>query len=103
MTYSLPWLVERDQGIPPRPGLCVVALDADGSPALLLRLSRVKRLAFGEVSAADIAQEGEPMRDLSAWRPLHIQVWNEKLAAHNLAVSDDMPVTAEYFDVVRPG
>lgn len=100
MTYSLPWIAGREDRPEPAPGHVVAVLDARGAPRLLLRLRRVRRLAFGEISAADIAEEGIPMRDLDAWRPLHVAVWNQKLAPHGLAVDDDMPVWAEYFEVV---
>ena len=100
MTYSLPWLREHTGQPDPAPGLLVVALDAAGAPALLLELTRIKHLSFGEVTEADIAEEGIPMRDIKAWRPLHTTVWNEKLAPLGRSVSDDMPVTAEYFKLI---
>ncbi|MEJ2533895.1 MAG: ASCH domain-containing protein, partial [Gammaproteobacteria bacterium] len=100
MTYSLPWLAEREGKGAPAPGDLIAVLDARGAPRLLLRLRRVQRLRFGEVSVDDIAEEGLPMRDIDAWRPLHFAVWNEKLAPHGLEVSDDMPVRAEYFELL---
>ena len=105
MTFSLPWLRERLGQPEPVPGLHVIVLDAAGNPALLLRFTRVEQLLFGEVTETDLAHEGLPMRSLDAWRPLHQAVWNEKLAPFGLAVSDDMPVTAEYFELLfqRPG
>jgi uncharacterized protein YhfF len=105
VTFSLPWLRERLDQPEPVPGLHVVVLDAAGNPALLLRFTRVKNRLFGEMTAADIAHEGLPMRSLDAWRPLHQAVWTEKLAPYGLAVSDDMPVTAEHFELLyqRPG
>ncbi len=105
MTYSLPWVAERTQLSPPVPGRHLIVLDARGDACLLLRLTHVERLLFGRVTEADIAREGVPMRNLEAWIPLHIAVWNIKLAPFGLCVSDETPVWAEYFDVVylRPG
>lgn len=101
MTYSLPWLREQTGQPEPVAGMHIIALDARGAPALLMKLKRVQSLKFGKVSAADVAEEGLPMRDIKAWRPLHIAVWNEKLSPYGLEVSDDMPVTAEYFEVLH--
>ena len=100
MTYSLPWLTEREGRSEPAPGDLIAVLDARGAPRLLLRLRRVRALRFGDVSAVDVAEEGLPMRDIDAWRPLHVAVWNDKLAPHGLEVSDDMPVRAEYFELL---
>ena len=102
MTYSLPWLRAHGGQPHPEPGLHVIALDARGQPAILFRLTRVKELKFGQITAADIAEEGVPLRNPEDWRPLHIEVWNEKLADLGLAVVDDMPVTAEYFELLYP-
>ena len=103
MTYSLPWLAEHDGRTPPEAGRLVAVLDARGRPALLLRLTGVDTLAFGEVGPGHIQREGIPMRDIDAWRPLHIAVWDEKLGAIGRRVSDDMPVWAEYFDLLAGG
>jgi len=102
MTYSLPWIAEQESRPAPVAGLHLVVLNASGSPALLLKLTEVRKLLFGEVSEEDIKREGIPMRSLSAWRPLHISVWNEKLSPYGLSVSDDMPVWAENFDLIYP-
>lgn len=103
MTFSLPWVAEHEGRPGPRAGGLVVALDADGAPALLMRLTEVKAMRFGDVDAAVLAREGIPMRDPQAWRPLHIQVWNQVLAPLGREVSDDMPVWAEYFELLTPG
>jgi uncharacterized protein YhfF len=102
MTFSLPWLAGQAGHAPPQVGQLLVALDAGGEPALLMRLTEVKPMRFGQVSAADLAREGIPMRDPVAWRALHTTVWNHKLAPLGLHVSDDMPVWAEYFDLLQP-
>ena len=99
MTYSLPWIAERTGRSPPQVGRHIVVIDASGEPSLVLRLTEVRMLNFGAVNEHDIRHEGIPMRTLSAWRPLHIAVWNEKLAPLGLRVSDDMPVWAEEFEL----
>lgn len=101
MTFSLPPLAERDGRRPPVPGRRVVLLDADDRPRQLLRLTEVRPLAFGDVSAGDLAREGMPMRDPEAWRALHREVWAPQLAALGLAVENHMTVWAEYFDLLH--
>ena len=100
MTYSLPWIAEHEGRDVPGAGLHVVVLDASGSPALLMRFTRVEKLVFGAVDETHIQREGIPMRTMEAWRPLHIDVWNEKLAPLGMTVGDEMPVWAEYFDLI---
>lgn len=100
MTFSLPWVAEAEGAPPPSPGGCIVLLGADGAPRMLVRIAEVKARRFGDVSEADLAREGIPMRDPTAWRDLHRLVWNAKLAPLGRAVSDDMPVWAEYFDLI---
>jgi len=100
MTFSLPWIVQRTGGTEPTVGHYSIIVDADGSPCMLFRITDVKSLLFGEVSEKELAREGVPMRTVEAWKPLHVYVWNLKLEPFDLTVSDDMPVWAEYFDVV---
>ena len=102
MTFSLPWLAERTGTAPPEAGRVIVTVDTAGRPDLVLRLQRVRRLAFGQVDASHLAREGLPMREPQAWRELHRVVWNAKLAPHGLEVSDDKPVWAEYFECLHP-
>ena len=100
MTFSLPWLAEVEGKTPPSAGRCLVLLDADGAPAVLARISEVRTLSFGAVDATHLAREGIPMRDPEAWRDLHRWVWNVRLEPLGRSVADDMPVWAEYFDVL---
>ena len=100
MTFSLPWVAEREGMPAPTPGRHLVLLDAGDAPRLLLRLTEVKPRTFGTVDLKDLAREGIPMRDPEAWRELHTLVWNGKLAPLGLEVIDEMPVWAEYFDLV---
>lgn len=102
MTFSVPWLLAADGESDPTPGQLICALDAQGSPAVLMRLTQVEAKRFGDINEQDLSREGIPMRSPEAWRPLHIMVWNEKLKPLGHEVTDDMPVWAEYFEVVEP-
>ena len=99
-TFTLPWLVERGGRAAPYPGLHLVLVDMDGRPTLLVRLGEVREAVFGQVTAADTAVDGSPVRDPVIWKALHTQYWNDLLAPHGLEVSDDMPFWIEPFELI---
>jgi uncharacterized protein YhfF len=99
-TFTLPWIVERTDRTEPRVGDCIVLIDFDGRPTLLVRTVRTHLVRFGDITAQDIAVDGTPVRDLAVWRPLHISYWNAMLQPFGLAVTDDMPVWVEKFELV---
>jgi uncharacterized protein YhfF len=106
MTFSLPWVAEELGQRQAEPGDLLLALDASGAPAALLRLERIDSLTFGAVDAETVSREGLAMRDPAAWRALHEQVWNARLSELGLAergqvVTGDMPVWAEYFELLH--
>ena len=101
-TFTLPWLVERTGQVMPRVGDPIILIDFNGKPRLLVRLTEVYSVAFGEITAADIAIDGSPVRTMDVWRPLHTRYWNALLAPFDLTVSDDMPVLVEPFELLGP-
>lgn len=100
-TFTLPWIVERTDQPEPQVGDFVILIDFDGQPRLALRLTRIHTVLFGEVTEADIAIDGSPVRSLEIWRPLHTQYWNAMLEPFGLAVSDGMPVLVEAFELLE--
>lgn len=99
-TFTLPWIVERTESKIPCEGFHVVLMDITGRPTLLLRLGAVREALFGNVTAADTALDGSPVRDPAVWVPLHTQYWNALLEPHGLTVSDDMPFWIEPFELL---
>lgn len=99
-TFTLPWLVERGERPPPQVGDCLVLVDYDGTPTLLVRTRRVHTVAFGDMTNDDTAVDGSPVRDIAVWRPLHTAYWGAMLAPHGLVVTDDMPVIVEAFELL---
>ena len=99
-TFTLPWIVDRTDQPPPQVGDNIILIAFDGSPTLLVRLEHIHEVAFGAVTADDIAVDGTPVRDLAIWKPLHTQYWNGLLQPFGLATTDDMPVWVEAFAVV---
>ena len=99
-TFTLPWIVERT-GLPvPKAGDAIVLIDMDGTPTMVVRLTDVRRVIFGRVTAADTAIDGTPVRDPAVWKPLHTAYWGALLAPFGLAVTDDMPFWAEPVEVI---
>lgn len=99
-TFTLPWITSATGQPSPRPGDCLVLIDFDGTPTLLVRLTRVYEVAFGAIGAADIAVDGTPVRTLDVWKPLHTSYWNALLAPFGRAVSPEMPVWIEAFELL---
>lgn len=100
-TFTLPWIVERTGLAPPAPGQRLLLIDFDGTPTLLLRTEEVREVVFGQVTAADIAIDGSPVRDPAVWKPLHTEYWNALLRPFGLAVGEDMPFWAERFTLLH--
>ncbi len=99
-TFTLPWIVERTDQPEPKAGDAIILIDFAGTPTLLVRLTQVRPVRFGDVTAADIAIDGTPVRDLAVWKPLHTVYWNGLLAPFDLAVSDDLMFWAEPFELL---
>ena len=100
-TFTLPWIVARTDQPVPAVGDCVILIDFDGAPVMLVRLERVHEVAFGAITAADTAIDGSPVRDLAVWKPLHTQYWGALLQPFGLQVTPDMPVWVEKFSIVH--
>lgn len=99
-TFTLPWIVERTGQPRPQAGRCIVLIDYRGSPRLLVRLTRVEAVAFGDVTERHTAIDGSPVRALETWKPLHTHYWNELLRPFGLHVREDMPVLVEAFELL---
>ena len=99
-TFTLPWIVERTGMPPPAVGNLLVLVDMDGTPTLLVRVTRVDQAIFGAVRAEHTVIDGSPVRDPAVWVPLHTQYWNNHLAPFGLAVSTDMPFWIEEFELL---
>lgn len=99
-TFTLPWLVARGERPMPAVGDCLVLVDWDGTPALAVRLTGVREVAFGAISERETAVDGPPVRSLAVWKPLHRRHWTAMLAPHGLTVTDAMPVLVETFEPV---
>jgi len=99
-TFTLPWIVERTGSPRPAVGNYLVLIDLDGSPVLLLRITRIDEAIFGDVRAEHTAVDGSPVRDPKTWVTLHTQYWNTHLKPFGLEVSAEMPFWIEEFTLL---
>ena len=99
-TFTLPWIIERTDQPEPVVGAAVILIDFHGKPRLLVRLTEISTVAFGEVTAEHTAIDGSPVRDLSIWKPLHTHYWNTLLQPFGLSVRESMPVLIEKFELL---
>jgi uncharacterized protein YhfF len=99
-TFTLHWIPQLTDQPVPRVGDCLVLIDYDGRPTLLVRLTGIHSTTFGAVTDADIAVDGSPVRDLATWKPLHTRYWNWILAPFGREVADDMPFWVERFELL---
>lgn len=99
-TFALPW-VHAATGEPvPQPGDCFVLVDWDGTPTLIVRITRVQEATFGKVREEDIAVDGSPVRSLDVWVPLHTEYWNAMLRPYGRTVTPDMPFWVQAFELI---
>ena len=99
-TFTLPWLVEQTGDPTPRVGDAIILVAFDGTPKILLRLTGIEEVAFGDITEAHTAVDGSPVRALEVWKPLHTAYWNERLQPFGLGVCDEMPVLVEKFEML---
>lgn len=99
-TFTLPWIAERTRAEPPQPGLPLICIDFSCQPRLVVRLTDVETVPFGDITEEHTAIDGPPVRPLDIWKPLHTQYWNSQLAPFGLTVSEAMPVWIEPFELV---
>jgi uncharacterized protein YhfF len=99
-TFTLPWIFEKTGDPTPSIGDTIILIDYGGHPQLILRLTEISTVPFGQISEIHTAVDGSPVRDLAIWKPLHTQYWNNMLAEFGTRVSDELPVWIEKFDLV---
>jgi len=99
-TFSLPWLIEAADLPRTQVNDFIVLVDFRAQPRLILRVTGIRTVLFGDVSAEDTSIDGSPLRDPSVWIPLHTVYWNNLLEPFGLEVSDDMPVLVEPFELI---
>lgn len=100
-TFSLPWLID-EAGLPQTQiGDMIVLVDFHAQPRLIVQITDIRSVRFGDITASDTSIDGSPVRDLSVWIPLHTMYWNNLLAPFGREVSAAMPVLIEPFKLIE--
>ena len=89
-------------GDPPQVGQCVVVTHFDGAPALIWRVTGVEVMPFDAISERQLAIESPALRELEAWRQVHMTAWAPQLAGKTRAEIGRMPVVVQRFVVIHP-
>lgn len=85
-----------------RPGEHWVVTHFDGTPALVWRVESVEVVPFGGISAQHIQLDGPALRQLPAWRQVHLAAWKESLQGLDAGQIERMPVYVQRFTVLYP-
>jgi uncharacterized protein YhfF len=98
--FSSALLTDGDRNATPVTGDYVVLTGFDGTPAAVWRTTSVKTLPFNEVTEEDTQLESPGARPLDVWRQIHWSGWARALEAKGRKPSEDMPITAERFELI---
>ena len=70
----------------------ILLCDYDGKPRLLVKLTDIRNITFGEMGINESSLDGPPVQDPDIWIPLHRNYWNGLLSKYGRECTDDMPV-----------
>jgi len=101
-TFSTPWLHKVHPSTKPEIGEYVLLHDYDGAPRALLQTRSLTLMPFKDIDATQTAIDGPGVREIEAWRKVHISYWNGLLEPLGKKVVDEMPVIVERFACVFP-
>jgi len=101
-TVTLPWVIENSGQPEPKAGDAIILVDFDGSPALLIRITGIREVLFGDVSAKETAQDGPGIRALDIWKPMHKAYFDKLLEPYGLAITDSTPLWFEKIELLYP-
>ena len=99
-TFSLPWVLEANGFPDSLPGTPIILSDYEGTPQIVVKLTDVREITVGEITAAETGLDGPPVQDPEVWIPLHREYWNGLLKAYGKACTDDMRIIVEPFELV---
>jgi len=89
-------------GEAPRVGEYCVITHFDGTPALVWRVTAVDIVPFDAISVAHVQVEGKALRDVEAWRKVHLAAWATQFQGRSRAEIGATPVVAQRYVVIHP-
>lgn len=99
-TFTLPWVNHVENYPDGYVGLPIILLSYFGAPELVVQVTRVEPVRFGDIDSRVTSLDGPPVRDPDIWIPLHTEYWNGILTKYDREVTDDMPVLVEHFSPI---
>ena len=101
-TVSLPWVAEKRGCEPSKAGHVMILINFDGSPAVLLRITKVQTVAYEDIALEHTSLDGPSVRALDIWLPLHTPYFEMLVKPYGLTVTDAMPIWFETFELLYP-
>ncbi|MGE0436061.1 MAG: ASCH domain-containing protein [Steroidobacteraceae bacterium] len=89
-------------GEPVQTGALVLVTHFDGTPALIWRVTAVEIVPFDAIDERHLEAEGPALRNIEAWRQVHIRAWAAQLAGKSRAEIGRTPVVVQRFRVIHP-
>lgn len=86
---------------PPVGEYCVVT-HFDGTPALIWRVVAVEIVPFDVISVAHLQVEGEVLRNVEAWRKVHLAAWAAQFKGKSRVEIGKTPVVVQRFVLIHP-
>lgn len=71
-------------------------------PLILVEITELEIVPFGQVSARQAYDEGEGDRSLDYWREVHWRFFSDEARALGIEVTEDMLVVCEHFKILYP-
>ena len=99
-TVSLPAVSEHNGQATPVVGDTIILINFDGTPALLLRITHLDVIAFGDINEQHTALDGPSVRALEVRKALHEPYFNMLLAPLGIVCDVATPVTFESFELL---
>jgi uncharacterized protein YhfF len=99
-SVTVPQVVEYNGQDQSRVGDAVVLITFDGTPAVLVRITHVDVVAFGDVKEQHTALDGPGVRAIDIWKPLHEGYFNMLLAPQELVCDATTPIACETFELL---
>ena len=99
-SVTLPQVVSYNGQEQSRVGDSIVLIDFDGTPAILVRITYVEVVTFGDIGERHTALDGPNVRAIDIWKPLHESYFNMLLSPQGLVCEPTTPIACETFELL---
>ncbi len=99
-TVHVPEAVDFSEQPQPAVGDAVVLIDFDGTPELIVRITRIEIVAHANITERHTALDGPNIRELNLWSQIHDPYFAGLLAPAGLQLHDATPIAFETFELL---